>query len=127
MATALSMDLRQRVLAAIEAGASCRQAAQRFGVSAASAIRWNGLHLLHGDIRPQQQGGDRRSHRIEAQAKTILDVWAKRRDITLMELRAELTEQGLVFGYATLWRFFRRHRLSLKKRPHTRPSKTVPT
>ena len=127
MATALSLDLRQRVLAAIEAGASCRQAAQRFGVSAASAIRWQALHRRNGDIRPQQQGGDRRSHRIEAHAKTILDVWEKRRDITLMELRAELAEQGLPFGYATLWRFFRRHRLSLKKRPHTRPSRTVPT
>src|SRR4051794_12208842 len=42
MPTALSFDLRSRVLAAIDAGLSCRQAATRFGVSASSAIRWQG-------------------------------------------------------------------------------------
>ena len=31
MARALSLDLRERVIAAIEAGASCGQAAERFG------------------------------------------------------------------------------------------------
>ena len=40
MPQALSFDLRTRVLAAIDAGLSCRQAAARFGVSASSAIRW---------------------------------------------------------------------------------------
>ncbi len=39
MSKALSVDLRDRVVAAIEGGMSC-QAALRFGVSAASAIRW---------------------------------------------------------------------------------------
>jgi hypothetical protein len=40
MAKALSIDLRRRVVDAIEHGLSCRQAAERFGVSASSAIRW---------------------------------------------------------------------------------------
>ena len=40
MARALSFDHRERVIAAIEAGASCGQAAERFGVAKASAIRW---------------------------------------------------------------------------------------
>jgi transposase len=40
MAKSLSLDLRQRVIAAIDGGFSCRAAAERFGVSAASAIRW---------------------------------------------------------------------------------------
>ena len=35
----LSQDLRERVVASVDAGMSCRQAAKRFGVSAASAIR----------------------------------------------------------------------------------------
>jgi len=38
MSKALSLDLRSRVEAAIAAGTSCRQAVERFGVSAASAI-----------------------------------------------------------------------------------------
>jgi hypothetical protein len=41
MAKALS-NLRQRVIAAIDGGLSCRQAAEHFGVRAASAIRWRG-------------------------------------------------------------------------------------
>src|SRR4051794_39292646 len=40
MSKALSMDLRERVVAAVASGASCRAAATRFGVSASSAIRW---------------------------------------------------------------------------------------
>jgi transposase len=40
MAKSLSIDLRRRVVDAIEHGLSCRQAAERFGVSASSAIRW---------------------------------------------------------------------------------------
>jgi transposase len=119
MATALSMDLRSRVLDAIDAGVSCRQAAGRFGVSAASAIRWHALRRRQGDARPQRQGGDRRSHRIEGHAQTILDVLAARRDITLAEMKAALAEKGLSFGVTTLWRFFARHRIRLKKRWHT--------
>ena len=50
MAKSLSIDLRQRVIAAIDGGLSCRRAAERFGVSAASAIRWRvngGVKMCH--------------------------------------------------------------------------------
>lgn len=57
MAKALSVDLRQRVVAAIDGGLSCRQAAEHFGVSAASAIRWRGRLKEAGDIVPKRQGG----------------------------------------------------------------------
>src|SRR4051795_7636228 len=72
MSKALSLDLRTRVLAAIAGGVSCRQAAQRFGVSASSAIRWRSLERRQGDARPKALGGDRRSGRIEARAGLIL-------------------------------------------------------
>jgi transposase len=49
----LSFDLRSRVLAAIDNGLSCRQAAARFGVSASSAIRWAALRRAGGDVRPK--------------------------------------------------------------------------
>ena len=39
MATALSVDLRSRVIAAVDGGMSRRRAASRFGVSYSSAIR----------------------------------------------------------------------------------------
>ncbi|EHP92821.1 helix-turn-helix domain-containing protein, partial [Methylorubrum extorquens] len=40
MGSPLSSDLRERVVKAVSEGASRRQAAERFGVSPASAIRW---------------------------------------------------------------------------------------
>ena len=40
MTTALSVDMRKRVVAAVNGGLSRRQAAARFGVSISSAIRW---------------------------------------------------------------------------------------
>ena len=69
-----SADLPTRVLAAINVGMSCRQAAERFGVSAASAIRWRTLERVKGDARPGKPGGDRRSARIEAAGATLLDL-----------------------------------------------------
>lgn len=62
----LSFDRRSRVLASVDAGLSCRQAAARFGVSASSAIRWQALRRAGGDAWPKRQGGDRLSHRTEA-------------------------------------------------------------
>ena len=47
MAPALSQDLWDRVVGAIEGGLSCRAVA-RFGVGAAMAMRWRQLALRHG-------------------------------------------------------------------------------
>jgi transposase len=127
MSKALSVDLRIRVLAAVEAGASHRQAAARFGVSAASVSRWRSLLRVQGDTRPGPLGGDRRSGRIEAQAALIKRLVIDVPDATVEELRRSLSERGHSFGYGTLQRFFRRHRITRKKRPRTLPSRTVRT
>ena len=89
MSKALSLDLRTRVLAAVDAGASHREAAARFGVSAASVSRWRALEREQGDARPGPLGGDRRSGRIEAQAPLILELIAATPDATNAELRAD--------------------------------------
>jgi transposase len=127
MARALSFDLRKRVVDAIASGMSRRQAAGRFGVSAASAIRWQKQLTQVGTVHPARQGGDRRSHRIDAHAARILALYEARPDITLAEIKAALGEQGIDAGIGTLWRFFDRHGITRKKRPHTRRSKTVRT
>ena len=64
MTKALSVDLRVRVLDAVSAGSSHREAAARFGVSAASVSRWRALGREQGDPQPNPCGGDRRSGRI---------------------------------------------------------------
>ena len=127
MSKALSVDLRDRVIAAIEDGMSCRQAAARFGVSAASAIRWRSRVRRQGDVRPGPLGGDRRSGRVESHADLILGLVALQTDITLAELRAALAERGVAVGTSTLWRFFVRRRITLKKSRRTRTSRAVPT
>jgi transposase len=127
MAKSLSFDLRSRVLAAIAEGLSCRQAAARFGVSASSAIRWQGLLRTGGDGRPRPQGGDRLSRRTDAHAGLIAAALDETPDITLPELRERLAAQGASTSVTALWRYFRRHGITRKKRRPTRPSKADQT
>lgn len=127
MSKALSLDLRERVLSSVAEGASHREAGRRFGVSPASVSRWRALARRQGDAKPGPLGGDRRSGRIEAHAEAIMALVEGEPDMTLHELRAALAARGQTFGIGTLWRFFRRHGVTLKKRPATRTSSPGPT
>lgn len=115
MGKCLSGDLRMRVVEAVEAGSSRRQAAARFGVGVASAIRWFQGWRARGDIRAKPQGGDRRSRRIETEAGFLLERIKHTPDVTLSELQAMLRDRGVPVGIGTVWRFFDRHGISFKK------------
>ena len=127
MAAALSLDLRERVIAAIEAGTSCRQAAARFGVGKASAIRWHARFRAEGEIAAKPMGGDRHSHRVEAHAALILRTVEKRPQAYLREVRAALQGKGAAVSLSGLSRFFRRHGITRKKGQFTQPSRTART
>jgi len=127
MSKALSLDLRVRVLAAVHAGATHRQAAERFGVSAASVSRWRGREREQGDARAKALGGDRRSKRIEACHEIVVAALGPDGDATIEEVRGTLASQGLSFGFGTIQRFFARHDITRKKRPRTLPSKAALT
>jgi transposase len=127
MSKALAVDLRVRVLAAVEAGASHREAAERYNVSAASVSRWRARERERGDPRPKALGGDRRSQRIEAHHAAVVAALGPERDATIEEVRRDLAAQGLVFGFGTIQRFFVRHAITRKKRPHTPASRAAPT
>jgi transposase len=114
MGRALSRDLRDRVVAAVERGVSCRRAAERFG-SAASAIRWRQLVLAHGTPAAKSQGGDRRTPKTEDHEAFILEAIEQQPDPTLAELREMLAERGVSISIAKLWRFFARHGITRKK------------
>jgi len=124
MSSALSVDLRQRVVHAVEAGASRHQAAERFGVSLASASRWCGQFAREGHVAPKPLGGDQRSHRIEAHADLILSLYEAQPGLYLHELRTALAERGVCVAQSSLSRFFKRHAISRKKARATRPSRT---
>ena len=127
MAGALSLDLRERVIAAIENGASCRKAAERFGVGVASAIRWHARFRAEGEIAAKPMGGDRHSQRVEAHAELIIQVYEARPQIYLREVRDVLEENGVAASLSGLSRFFRRHGITRKKGRFTPASSAART
>jgi transposase len=126
MGHCLSDDLRMRVVGEVEKGSSRRAAAARFGVSVSSAIRWVQAFRKTGTPEAKPQGGDRRSKRIEAHRVFIMKTIANRKDVTLAELQDLLAKRGAHFGIGTLWRFFARHGITVKKRRRMPTNSSAP-
>ncbi len=115
MTAPLSLDLRRRIVRAVEAGSSARAAASRFEVSASAAIKLMRRVRQTGSPAPAQVGGHRRPV-LEPHADLIRSLVAARPRITLAELRADLGEHGIqVTALSTLWLMLRRLGLSHKK------------
>jgi transposase len=119
----LSQDLRDRVTAAVAEGSSARAAAAQFGVSESTAIRWAQRWRAEGEARARPMGGDHRS-RLTGHREAVLTLVAHQPDLTLAEIRAELAARhGLAVGQTTIWRFFERHKITVKKKVCTLPSR----
>ena len=127
MPSPLSVDLRERVVAAVAAGASCHRAAARFGVSMSSASRWSERFRQEGQLAPKPMGGDHSSQRIEAHAELILATSEQEPRLFLRELRDRLAEQGVQTSTSGLSRFFARHRITWKRGRHTHLSRSART
>ena len=54
-----SLDLRERVVSAVEEGQSCRAVAETFGVSVASAVKWSQRFRTTGTAAAKPMGGKR--------------------------------------------------------------------
>ena len=130
---AVSDDLRERVVEAVVLGGLSRnQAAARFKVSIASAVRWVKRFQTTGEISPASSGGDRRSGRIEAHHDYLLGLIRRSPDLTLLEIKERLIANcGERFAVSVLWRFFDRHEITFKKNgacrgatPRRRPKST---
>ena len=52
MTRPLSNDLRERVVAAIVGGESCRSVASRFGVAVSSVVKWSQRYRETGSVAP---------------------------------------------------------------------------
>jgi transposase len=93
-----------------------RSAAKRFGIAASTAIKWVEQWERTGDVRPRPQGGDQRSHRLEAHAGEILGLIETQADITLAEIAEHLDRRhGVKVAQSTIWRLLDRHGMSFKK------------
>jgi len=115
MSRACSVDLRERVIEAVEEGASRHEAAERFAVSVSSAVKWLQAWRKEGRRGPKPRGG-RRSP-LEEHAQEILALVGEWPDWTLEELVVALHKRRIPGSRSALWRFLERHRISFKKKP----------
>jgi transposase len=107
-----SDDLCARVVAAVAGGCSRHAAAERFAVSASSAIRWVALHDETGSVSVRRRGGKSRSP-LEPHASWLLELIAKQADLTLAEIvQRLLQDRGMHTTDSSLDRFFKRRKVS---------------
>jgi transposase len=117
MAGAYSQDLRERVIAAIEVGASCRTAAARFAVSVATVVNWRRRWLDTGTAAAKPMGGATNTRIKGENAAWLLGVVAAQDDLTLRAMQDRLREErGVSAAIGSIWRFLKANKITLKKR-----------
>lgn len=110
-----SVDLRKRVVAAIEGGMSRNQAARQFGVAISTAIGWMQRVEQTGSVAPGQMGGHK-PRAISGEHAAWLSQRIRAGDFTLRGLVAELGGRGLKVDYRSVWEFVHTEKLSFKKK-----------
>ena len=81
MARPYSQDLRDRVVAAVAGGRTCRATAARFGVSVASVVKWSQRWRATGSAAAKPMGG-RRPLRLTGERAWLLARIAEKPDLT---------------------------------------------
>lgn len=120
-----SMDLRERVVEAVEVkGLSRRQAAARFGIGEATAINWLKRLQTTGSVAPGQMGGHK-PRTLSGSHRDWLLARCREKDFTLRGLVAELAERGVKVDYRSVWEFVHAEGLTHKKRRWSPANKRV--
>jgi transposase len=119
-----SLDLRERVLDAVETDASHREAAERFEVSASSAVKRMQRWHETGSVAAKPTGGS--ISPLEKHADCLLALIAEQPDLTLDEIVAAMRKRRMAGSRSAAWRLFVRHGISFKK-VCGRRSKSGPT
>ena len=114
MVRALSIDLRERVVAAVRCGESCRSVAARFGVAVSSVVKWSQRQRATGSVAPGQMGGHRKRV-LEPHRAFLAERIGQNPRLTLHGLKAELAARGIAVSHDAIWRFLRREGLRFKK------------
>jgi transposase len=121
-----SMDLRERVVAAVKTGGmSCNRAAGQFGIAVSTAIHWVKRLRETGSVAPGRMGGHK-PKAISGEHRLWLLQRIQDGDFTLRGLVAELTGRGLKVDYRSVWEFVHAEKLSFKKKRggwRTRPTR----
>lgn len=114
MTAPLSNDLRERVVAAVEAGESCRAVAARFGIAVSSAVKWSQRYRASGSVAPGKMGGHRKRV-LEPHRAFIAERINQTPHLSLHRLKDELAARGVKVSHDAVWRFLRREGLRFKK------------
>lgn len=115
MSRAYSEDLRVRLVRYVEGGASRRAAAQLFGVSPSTAVKWMQRWRRTKSVAPSAVRGHRRAV-LERHSVWLQELIRKQPDITLAEIQAKLTRRGVRASLSTIWSFYDRYGFSFKKK-----------
>lgn len=111
----LSNDLRERVVAFVEAGHSCHEAAHHYGTSVSFAVNLMTLYLKTGSVDPRPIGGKRHG-KLDPVEGFLLGFVARSPDVTMPELAvALLQEKGIEVAPQSLSRWLIKKGLSFKK------------
>jgi len=125
MARPYSLDLRERVVAAVAGGQSCRHVAATYRVSVASVVKWSQRFRAVGSAAAKRMGGNR-PRSLAQEREWLLSRLAATPDLTLRALVVELSERGVVTSYGSVWRIVRDAGVSFKKnsvRHRARPAR----
>ena len=114
MARPYSLDLRERVVAAVAAGESCRQVAAIYRVSVASVVKWSQRFRRTGSAAAKRMGGNQ-PRSLAGERDWLLARLTATPDLTLRALVAELGERGVVTSYGSVWRIVHDAGISFKK------------
>ena len=121
MSRAYSLDLRDRVVASVEGGRSCRETARLFEVSVASVVKWSQRKRRTGSAAASPMGWRNRPLLLAGERAWLLERVAAQPDLTLRAIQGELAAtRGLQVSLKAIWNFFRAERLTFKKKPARR-------
>ena len=115
MAKAYSADMRQRVIGRVESGASRREAAEHYDVSASTAVIWVKCFRETGRCAAKPRGGS--TSPLEKHADFLLTLIAVEPDLTLDEIVCAMRKHKIPGSRTAVWRFFQRHKITFKKKP----------
>jgi transposase len=113
MPKSYSADIRGRVIARVEGGASRREAAEHFEVSASTAVKWVKCYRDTGSCMAKSRGGS--TSPLEEHADFLLTLIAEQPDLTLDEVVATIRKHKVAGSRTAVWRFFQRHKITFKK------------
>lgn len=109
-----SQDLRERVVASVVSGRSCRATATVFGVSVATVVKWSQRFRTTGSAAAMAMGGHR-PRRLTGRREWLLVRIAEKPDLTLRAVVAELAADGVTVSYGAVWAFFAHEGITFKK------------